>query len=431
MPVRIELTDTRFVYAGKCYPGIPLFVDSDNQFVHILCEYFQHLVILERLKTTTVKTYAEYISIFLNFLESEKEDFKNVDDKLLIRWLNLQEKKGISFKTCCARCDVVFDFYVWLETRGYIQYVVRIPGWNDFEKFVPKLTAAPIKSTGPRAGRSSKYGIVSAVRPRAQGGDIQPTPNADDVTKLNVAADNPKKPDITERNHLLIDWYSQVGLRRHEWGALTLEQVPDWDTIYALKQRNEAHELRLHKTKGDRVRYVGVIPDLLEKTREYIEGPRTDLVNRFKASKGSAYTEPAEIFLSEKTGLPFNLTAISNMLRAWFKVAGVSGHGHRLRATYLTNLFEAEIAAEEARIRAFPGTKVFIDYELILRKVAERAGHVDIESLRPYLTLARKRRAREQGQPDPVTLQQQIDAKKQELALLEHQISQHKKALGL
>lgn len=431
MPVRLDFTDARFIYASKSYPDVPLLVDSENRFVQAVCEYFQHLVLFEGLKTTSVKTYAEYICLFWNYLESEGIDFRDMSDKHMIVWLNTQEKNGVSARTRCARCDVIFDLYVWFETRGYTQYSIRIPGWNDSEKFLPRLTAAPIKRGGPRAGRSAKYGIVSAVRPAVPGGDIQATPNADEVTKLHVAAETSRSFPITERNHLLIDWYAQVGVRRHEWSALTLRQIPNWETIYALKEQNEAHELRLEKTKGDRARYVGVIPDLLERTREYIEGPRTELVNRFKASKGTAYAEPPEIFLSEKTGQPFNLTAISNMVTAWFREAGVAGHGHRLRATYLTNLFDAEIAAEEARVRAFPGTKVFIDYELILRKVAERAGHADIGSLRPYLTLARKHRAREQGQPDPVTLQQQIDAKKQELALLEHRVKQHRKARGI
>lgn len=69
-----------------------------------------------------------------------------------------------------------------------------------------------------------------------------------------------------------------------------------------------------------------------------------------------------------------------------------------------------------------PRDKTLIDYELVLLKVAERAGHAHVDSLRSYLTLARKRRIRRGTEADPVTLQQQISALKQELAVLEARI---------
>lgn len=86
---------------------------------------------------------------------------------------------------------------------------------------------------------------------------------------------------------------------------------------------------------------------------------------------------------------------------------------------------EAEIAAEELRIAANPNTKIQIDYELILLKVAERAGHANIDSLRPYLTLARKRRSRGES-ADFVTLQQRVDALKQQLIVLENRVKHRK-----
>lgn len=422
MSCHLEFTDSRFVFAGKSYPDIPLLVDSQHQFVTPVCDYLRHLLVIDNLRPTSVRTYADYLMHFWNHLEEKAPlTWDEVCDKDLIYWLNIQEVNGVSELTRCARCDAVFDFYVWLESNSYIRHVIRIPGWNDSERFVPRLTAVANKGVAKNR-RGSKFGIVSAVRPRVTGTSLQPTPNADDLTNLYIVADNGKNPGLTERNHLLIDWYSQVGLRRHEFCHLALDQIPDWDSIYALQERNEAHELKLLVTKGGRHRHVGVIPELLEKTREYIEGQRAAVVARFKASKGSSYKEPPEVFLSEKTGQPMVLIAISNLLTHWFKASQTEGHGHRLRATYLTNLFEAEIAAEEARVAAHPGSKAIIDYELILLKVAERAGHSDIASLRPYLTLARKRRVRQGAEVDPVTLQQQIAAMKQELAILEARI---------
>ena len=426
----LEFTDARFVYAGKSYPGIPLLVDSKDRFAEPVCEYLRNLVIMEHLRTSSTKTYAECLLQFWRYLESNNVDYRDVDDHLLNQWLNQQEANGVSTNTRAARCDAVFDFFAWMERNSYVCHMVRIPGWNDTEKFTPQLTAVAAMGNS-MFRRASRFGIVSGVRPRGSKGEDQPTPTSDEVSRIYIVADNRENAELTERNHLLIDWYVQVGVRREEWSALTKDQIPNWEEIYSLQQCGEAYELRLTKTKGGRVRHVGVLPELLQKTREYIEGPRATLVARFKRKQKSAYREPAEVFLSDKTGLSLKLTAISNLLTGWFKKAGVPGHGHRLRASYLINLFEAELAAEESRIAAHPGTKSRIDYEIILRKVAERAGHAHVESLRPYLTLVRKRRLREPGVANLVTLDQRIAAKLQELALLEHRIAMNKGQLQL
>lgn len=417
MPCYLKFTGNQFVFAGKQYPNVPLLVDSHHRFVEPVCDYFRSLVTLDHLKTSSVKTYAQGILNFWRFLEKTNRPFQSVSDKDLNEWFNEQEKRGVIGRSIAARCDAVFDLYVWLESKKYIQYVVRIPEINDHEKFLPQLSTSLARRSSN--SRGSRYGVVSGVRPRASSPTEQATPTSDDLTDLYVTADNPNNWMLTERNHLLIDWYVQVGLRRHEWAALEVRQIPEWEKIDGMRAAEEAFELRLTVTKGSKVRYVGVLPDLLEKTREYIEGARSDLVKRFRKRSSASYREPKEIFLSDKTGLTLNLTSITNLLTHWFKDAGVDGHGHRLRAVFLTNLFEAELVAEESRLLAHPGTKVSIDYELILRKVAERAGHSDIASLRPYLTLARKRRARAMAPDEFVTVQQKIEARRQELAMLE------------
>jgi integrase len=425
MSYTLTFTSSQFVYAGRSYPEIPIIVNSKtNIFVDYAFGYFRSLVIFDKLEVTSVKTYASAIALFFNFLG--KKDFLEIVDKDLIAWDNHQKAKGVSDLTRCSRCDAVFDLYVWAELNGVVKHALKLPGVNDTENFVPRLTAKTAKSPGKLQRRTSRSGIVSAVRPRVSAPDLQPTPDAADLTKLFVAADNENNLSLTKRNHLLIQWYSQVGVRRMEWGNLTVEQIPSWTKIDELFSKSLVYELRLTKTKGGNGRYVGVIPDLLERTREYIEDPRREIVVRFKKLKGIAYFEPDEIFLSSKTGLPLNFTAISNLLTSLFKQAGVEGHGHRLRATYLTRLFDAEIAAEELRLATHPGSKAQIDWELVLRKVADRAGHKNIDSLRPYLTAAKKRYTRDPGLVDPVTVQQQVDFKKQELALLEKRIAELK-----
>jgi len=426
----LNFTDKTFVYKGKSYPGIPLLVSGKHCFVEIVCAYLRYLVIREHLKPTSVKTFAQYIQNFFNFLSARAPSItslESVNDTHLIEWANKQERLGVKKGARIERCDAVFNLCVWSELNGFVKGMVKIPGYNDNETFQPSLSSR-LATKSSRDQRRSKYGIVSGVRPRGHHENRQYTPTATEITKLYLEANGPNDA-ISDRNNLLLDWYVQVGVRRHEWAALTLKMFPKWEVIDQLVLDNDVFEVELTVTKGSVRRYVSILPELLARTKEYIEGPRAAIVARFKAKKAKAYREPDEVFLSNKTGLSLNLTAISNMLRKWFKAAGVNGHGHRLRAVNLTNHFDAEIDAEETRIALDPGTKLAVDYELVLMKVAERAGQRDIASLRTYLRLVRKRRGRLPGIADPVVQRQQLIARSQELAVLDAKIAERRREI--
>lgn len=419
MSYYLTYTGGEFIYAGKRYPRVPLLLSDKHTFIEPVCAYFRHLAIHEHLKPTSLKTYAEYILHFWKYLG--KKDFSSINNSDLIGWFNSQEIQNVGKLTQGARCDVVFDLYIWLELNSFVNQMIRVPGHNDGDKFIPRLSVKSVRCN-PQARRVSKYGIVSAVRPKGTSKKMQPTPTATDITNLYVVANGADSAEA-DRNSLLIDWYVQAGLRRLEWAALAVTDIPSWARIDEMTFRNEAFELELRVTKNSTVRHVSILPELLAKTREYIEGPRAAKVERFFRKDGVAYSQPHEIFLSNKTGQAMDLKAVSNLLTKWFKEAGVDGHGHRLRAAFLTNLFEAEISAEEGRIALNPGTKLAIDYELILMRVAERAGHRNIDSLRPYLSLIRKRRGRISKTTDSVTLHQQVIARQIELAVLEKKIA--------
>ena len=182
MPCSLEFTDDRFIFAGRSYQGVPLLVDSENRFVVPVCDYLRNLVTHDRLKTSSAKTYAEYILHFWNYLDGKTLDYRDISDKNLIEWLNKQERAGVSRMTQAARCDAVFALYVWLESNGYVQHMVRIPGFNDNERFYPKLMSVVVKSS-PSHRRASKHGIACAVRPRAVA-SVQATPTASDLTSI-------------------------------------------------------------------------------------------------------------------------------------------------------------------------------------------------------------------------------------------------------
>ena len=424
---RLVFTDARFVFAKRSYPGVPLLVDAAHQFVEPACDYLRWRVVYGHLSPSSAKTYAESLLHFWNFLHAQGHSYDEVNDKIFLEWLNAQSHTSDS--TRAARCDAVFEMYVWLETEGYIQHVVRIPGVNDDKIFTPRLSARVTRG-GHRGRGRFRFGIVSALRPPQTAPGILYTPDTVDIGRLHAAVAAASTPDVVERNHLLIDWYLQTGVRRIEWCSLTVDQIPPWSEIDSAQESFQVREILLTATKGGRPRYAGVLPELLERTREYIDGPRAELVARFRERYRSGYREPKEVFLSSKTGRGLRAKAITNLLSHLFTSANVEGHGHRLRATYLTRLFEAELMVEYARVAANPGALHHVDLELVLRRVAERAGHRDPESLRPYLTVARKRIARSAEMEKLLTVQQQLQAKLDALAYTEEQLKARQTSLN-
>lgn len=417
MPCTLEYTDERFVYAFKPYPDIPLLVDGDFHFVRPVCSYFANLIIKENLGIRSVKTYAQYIQSFWNYLEIRKIDYNEVIDKDLLGWLNKMELKGTKSYVRAQRCDAVFSLYYWLEIKGYVKDSIRIPGHNDDHKFSPRLSSRKSK---PSKHRASRNGLVSGVRPRGSSSDaIQYTPDAQDMTKLYIAADKASTVDLVDRNHLIIDWAAHVGLRRIEITNLTIQQIPTWAVIDDLRSRNHVFDLRLIITKGGRARLVQIIPRLLEKTLEYIEGPRATIVERFKKKYGREYIVPNQIFLSTKTGKAITATPVTNLLGSYFKAANIPSHGHRIRAYHLQALLEAEVSAAVVVLLENNLSPKDIDWEKIVRKVAERAGHSDLQSIWKYVTILKKRWARDAGRDDYVSVVQQLAALKQELAIHE------------
>jgi hypothetical protein len=183
----------------------------------------------------------------------------------------------------------------------------------------------------------------------------------------------------------MLSWAEEAGLRRKEFASLTIDQIPDWDEIYDLIQNESCKDLELVVTKGGHHRIVEIVPDLLLRTRNYIEEDRLAVVHRFRQKHGGIYKVPAAVFLSEKTGMVLRFGSITNLIGEAFKEAGVRGSGHRMRARYLTNL------VQHYYDEAFAKHGNSISFDIVLLKAAEAAGHANPSSLRPYLNLIRKR----------------------------------------
>jgi site-specific recombinase XerD len=403
-------------FAGESYE-LPVLKDSQGRYLEEANEWLHEQVLYGRIESSSGFTYAEHLAGLFTYFDEHHCDLSRLHDYDLRAWMNSQAKRGVVRDVIRARRDAVFRFAMWLCDHGH-PGLVRLPGRDYPPGFVPRLSGKVIRAH--RGRRYSVEAFVSAVGVPGKPSPKQATPSTDEVAKLRVISEEhfPNKV-ASEWHHLLLSWEHDAALRRSEFAALKLAQIPNEHEIDALVLGATVYELHLTETKGSKPRTVGILPTLLQNTRDYIEGARKDIVRRMRA-KHAKYVEPEHVFLSSKTGMAFAPRSISNLLRTLFRAADVAGHGHRIRATSLTNLFNAEYeAAVAARNSQPPELRMPIDFELILLRVAERAGHKEPETLRPYLNLLKKRYEREIGVDNAVNMELYVRSLKVEVAGLE------------
>ena len=236
------------------------------------------------------------------------------------------------------------------------------------------------------------------------------------VTRRGIYDNMKTAVDKVKRgNQQLLRWYQQKGLRRFEWAALKLKQLPPKNEVEEACAKFESVRLRLVETKGGRPQSINVLSELLEQTYEYIVDERAAVVARCKKKKG--YVEPEEVFISSTTGKKLNLRSVSNLLRRIFDEAGVEGHGHRIRAFFLQSTGNAEADAEELSVRTSGGRKAGMDWMGVGLRMAEQGRVRHVKSLEPYVGSLRKQHMRAPEQQEYVDLTQAVAALKQERAI--------------
>lgn len=415
----IRCTSENCIIEGRPCADIPIIIVPGNTVDADTSDYLRQQVIENTWKPKTSRTHAEAILHCMKYAYSIRRPFLMMRDTDLRKWINAQRKSGVSENVITQRVAAVYRFFRWAEANGRTYGAVDLHGRDALA--APRITSDVVE-TKRKGSKNKRIKYQAKVSPKSVPDELQPTPTHDDVTALLVEGVHSFGEAVGERNSLLIRWAAHSGVRRFEWGALQVEQLPSLKKVVQARTLRNSLEIKLVITKNSRQRVISVLPDLVEDTWEYIEGERKAIVERFMVKRPEE-PPPKEIFLSKKTGRALVDKAITNIYTKLFFRAGVEGHGHRLRATHLAYLFEATLDAEEARLVSLGRPRSEVDHELVLRIVADQAGQKSVHSLRPYLTLARKRRRNRAEVEEAVTLEQKIASDRAEVAVVEAKIA--------
>ncbi len=380
----VLFTDERCQINGRPQPELPILLDGGRNVVHSVSDWFRYQAVMLNHPPTTLRLWSDIMLSFWNYLIKERVNWKEVDDNLLMQWRNNQEiEKAVKRRTINQRLSTVFRFYWWAQSHGYVENLIADPE-QSHHLVVPRISLA-VKSIAAKSGVHVISRFKSPLLYRTTREPNLHTPTAKEATALHAVMSEISGPTVAERNTLMLSWAEEAGLRRKEFASLTISQIPDWEEIDGLIESDSCKDIELVVTKGGHHRIVEVVPDLLIRTRNYIDEDRLSLIRRFGQNQGGSYHGPAAVFLSEKTGKAITFRAITNLFRESFQKAEVRGSGHRMRARYLTNL------VQHYYDEAFAKHGNSISFDIVLLKAAEAAGHLHPSSLRPYLNLVRKR----------------------------------------
>ncbi len=370
-------TGENCVIENQAYSGIPLMLDSHNNIIEATSNWLRHLALVRRRAISSVRQFAYQLKQWWTFLEKNKINWDAVDDYTLVAWRDSYLDNGYDKATVNSLVLTVFRFYLWAEKKGYTNGLI---GEADItHNFRPNISV--VVNTNEKG--QTQYTTPLLIRTTAK--PILPTPTNDEITKIHEAlaemyGDN---SDLLIRDSLILLWMEGTGLRRAEVLSLKTTDIPEWGTLESVEREDENEKITV-VGKGDKKRMVFAGIDLLTQTREFIENERQTIVYRFRSKQSAIYKEPKNIFLSAKTGLQLTPDAVSQQFAKAFKKAGVKGSGHRVRARYLTNLVTGLLEAQFEKFKSLP------DVASILLPAAQIAGHNNIETLRPYLDIARK-----------------------------------------
>ncbi|WP_040638748.1 site-specific integrase [Microvirga lotononidis] len=194
-------------------------------------------------------------------------------------------------------------------------------------------------------------------------------------------------PKIAMRNTLAFSIAEIAGSRRMETLNIRVDQIPEWDTIYNLLDEDKSFPVEIIG-KGGHQEKIYLTHNILADLRDYIEGARASVIQRRSTGRKSLQ-DHGLVFISHTSGRPLSKDYFSRLASKAFHDEGIDATYHRIRARFLSRI------VEECLDDAIEQTGFHYSPETVLNRAAELARHRSTASLKYYLRLAEKRRARQ------------------------------------
>ena len=328
------------VTLGKnTYKKFPVILNNEHILNRLVLKYFlSHRVVWSE---STRRTYSKHLCDFFSQLEVENPEvsFDYIDDDWLEAYADQILERNSNFPIYVSQIlTTVINFLVWCEDNEYCKNLIgtastfKIRIISNKDSYTHKLIQYYSKQKSP----------------------LKLAPKEEWISKV-LAVSHFKSNRLETRFSLMVDWALKAGLRAHEICALNIDQIPTREKIEKSLIAKENIYIVLNVTKGMKKSKIPVSPDLLKKTRDYIDFERKEIIKKFREKSQltrKAYSPPQEVFLSLKTGQALHPRTLSNQIRTGWCQAVKDGeltedqhvwtHGlrHRFATTILKGFSE-------------------------------------------------------------------------------------------
>src|SRR5579859_7614397 len=266
--VRFVMTDEECTITGLPYPGIPIFF-SRNGVITPFSDYMIHIRVKHRAPASTAETYAYHLQKWQKHLMMTGVQWDRATDGTLVAWRDMQlTVEKLEPGTVSGYLQSVFSFYLWAEEQQVTRGSVAIYGDNN-KRY--RISARRVED-----GRYMSW--VWPYLPTVPQKPNRHTPTSQEIERVHGRM---IQTATGTRDSLLISFYEEAATRRAEALQLEVGDIPSWKKIEKARDGGETFTIKI-VGKGGKVRYVPVLPDLMSRARDYIEGSRSEAVQRAK-----------------------------------------------------------------------------------------------------------------------------------------------------
>ena len=362
MAIEILFTDHNCQIDGTSTPRLPVFL-KDNMIIWSATDW-----LLSQRKTHAIRSISTYANQLLEIFRQLEVDgllISDLDAKYFENYRTMLEARGVGSNYIAQVIGTAFRYMRWMQEEKLVQGLIG-PG-KDNRIIDPSLP----RSRNPLIPKVSRKSSVSTV----------PSWEQIEVTKSHLPRVN---DSLRARDELIVDW---AVLRAAEIARIPLSEIPPQDEIDALMMSGQTTMITVPDSKGGGEYPLEVHPELLNRTRHWIEFDRPDVLRaarkRTKQS-GRRFIEPPEVFVTVR-GKAIDPRTISNTVRNGCKAAQAAGDldpgvrvwVHGLRHRELTHDYKSRVDAGQRGAEQL--TK-------------RRGNHKSIKSTAPYIHLDQGRR---------------------------------------
>lgn len=203
------------------------------------------------------------------------------------------------------------------------------------------------------------------------------------IEKLRNAIDEISTSEfLSNRRHLMISLFEELGARRAEVQPITVAEV-----IAASKVKKPIISVTTVKRGGmGLTRALELSPPMIEELLNYIRGDRFTIMKRFKDVPDHGF-----LFVTERGGRPLGIDTFTTEFSLIRRAAGIEEQAcaHLFRHAFCTNIV-AQLIAETQALSPDSFKQTLMTNKMLAERAMTKSGHATLESLLDYVDTAFK-----------------------------------------